>query len=121
MVTTGWELQDEPVSGPTYYEDMRGVVHAAYPGLDEASIDDGEETDRRDELMRLLVADDRHQLAAAFVNRTWAHFFGYGLVNPVDDLGPHTASIHSELLDELASPINSPAGIPRPTASTIPR
>ncbi len=103
MVTVGWELQDEPVSGPTYYDDMRGVRQAAYPGLDETLIDDGEETNRREELMRLMLTDDQHQLAAAFVNRTWADFFGYALVNPVDDLGPHTSSIHSDLLNELAA------------------
>lgn len=103
MRTVAWRLQEEPVSGPTYFEDRRGVVHAAYPGLDDASIDDGEETDRRDELMRLLLADDEHQMAAAFVNRTWSQMFGYALVTPVDDLGPHSTSIHADLLRELAA------------------
>jgi hypothetical protein len=32
----------------------------------------------------------------------WAHFMGRGFVNPVDDLGPHNAPSHPELLDRLA-------------------
>jgi hypothetical protein len=103
MRTVGWRLEEEPVAGPTYYEDRQGVVHAAYPGLDDAAIDDGEATDRRDELMQLLLADDRHQMAAAFVNRTWSQMFGYALVTPVDDLGPHSTSIHADLLRELSA------------------
>jgi hypothetical protein len=35
------------------------------------------------------------------VNRTWAHFFGRGLVNPIDDLRADNPATHPELLDEL--------------------
>jgi Protein of unknown function (DUF1549)/Protein of unknown function (DUF1553) len=41
--------------------------------------------------------------ARAAVNRTWARFFGTGLVDPVDDMGGDNVPSHPELLDELAS------------------
>ncbi len=41
--------------------------------------------------------------ARAAANRMWAHFFGIGIVDPVDDLGdPKAEPSHPELLTELA-------------------
>jgi hypothetical protein len=40
--------------------------------------------------------------APAIVNRLWAHFFGVGLVDPVDDFGPENLPSHPRVLDELA-------------------
>jgi hypothetical protein len=40
--------------------------------------------------------------AKALANRMWAHFFGIGIVEPVDDLSPNNVPTHPELLDELA-------------------
>jgi len=41
--------------------------------------------------------------ARAAANRLWAHFFGIGIVDPVDDLGDEKAEpSHPELLNELA-------------------
>jgi hypothetical protein len=41
--------------------------------------------------------------ARAAVNRTWAYFFGTGLVDPVDEMiGGDSTCSHPELLDELA-------------------
>ena len=37
------------------------------------------------------------------VNRTWGQFFGYGFTRPVDDMGPHNAPSHPELLERLSS------------------
>jgi hypothetical protein len=36
------------------------------------------------------------------VNRMWGHFMGYGFTKPVDDLGPHNAPSHPDLLERLA-------------------
>jgi hypothetical protein len=40
--------------------------------------------------------------ARAMVNRMWAHFFGVGLVDPVDDMVDDNKPSHPELLDLLA-------------------
>jgi hypothetical protein len=40
--------------------------------------------------------------ARAMVNRTWAHLFGRGIVNPIDELNELNAPTHPELLTLLA-------------------
>jgi hypothetical protein len=40
--------------------------------------------------------------AKSFVNRVWAHYFGVGLVNPVDDFSLANPPTNSRLLDALA-------------------
>src|SRR5262249_28123005 len=40
--------------------------------------------------------------ARAAANRLWAHFFGQGIVDPVDDLNGQNEPSHPELLDELS-------------------
>jgi hypothetical protein len=49
-----------------------------------------------------LTARDNRLFARATVNRFWAHFFGRGFVNPLNDFGDHNAPSHPELLDLLA-------------------
>jgi hypothetical protein len=39
----------------------------------------------------------------ALVNRTWAQFFGRGIVNPVDDMHEGNAPSHPELLADLSA------------------
>lgn len=39
--------------------------------------------------------------ARAMVNRTWAQFFGRGLVNPLDDVRSENTATHPELLQQL--------------------
>lgn len=45
---------------------------------------------------------DNPRLAAAFVNRMWAVFFGRGLVHPVDEMNARNPASHPELLAWLA-------------------
>lgn len=49
-----------------------------------------------------LVDAENPYFARAVANRMWAHFFGRGLVDPLDDLGGRAPPKHPELLDELA-------------------
>ncbi len=49
-----------------------------------------------------LTAKDNRMFARATVNRFWAHFFGRGFVNPLNDFGDHNTPSHPALLDELA-------------------
>src|SRR5262249_34854474 len=53
-------------------------------------------------LARWLVAPDNPFFARAMVNRMWAHFFGRGVVNPVDDMHADNPATHPELLAALA-------------------
>jgi hypothetical protein len=54
---------------------------------------------RRDELARLIV--EHPNFGKAQVNRMWAHFFGKGFVNPIDDFNEQNPPSHPELLEEL--------------------
>jgi hypothetical protein len=49
-----------------------------------------------------LTSPENPFFAKAMANRMWAHFFGRGIVNPVDDIQPNNPATHPELLDELA-------------------
>jgi hypothetical protein len=90
--------------GEIYYELPNGELKVAYPGFPDATSMSPRggivNADRRLALAEWLVRQD--DLAAAFVNRMWGHFFGYGFVNPVDNMGPHNPPSHPELLDFLA-------------------
>ena len=57
--------------------------------LDGRKISQGTDVIRRAELGKLIADPNNEMLGKAFVNRLWAHFFGRGFVNPVDDFGPH--------------------------------
>ncbi|MFN4259874.1 MAG: DUF1549 and DUF1553 domain-containing protein [Gemmataceae bacterium] len=48
-----------------------------------------------------ITSPENPFFARAMVNRTWAHFFGAGFVNPVDDMHQDNPASHPELLDEL--------------------
>jgi hypothetical protein len=56
----------------------------------------------RTTLAEWMTAKDNPFFSKALVNRMWAHFFGVGIVDPVDDLVDDNAPSHPELLDFLA-------------------
>jgi hypothetical protein len=76
------------------------VVKARFLGGDEAEPRDG--APLRPAFTAWLTAPENRWFAPAFVNRTWAHFFGRGLVNPVDDFRDDNPPSHPELLKLLA-------------------
>src|SRR5205814_924912 len=49
-----------------------------------------------------IISADNRWFAKAAVNRLWAHLFGRGLVDPVDDFNDANPASHPEILDELA-------------------
>jgi hypothetical protein len=59
------------------------------------------EEDPRKLVVAWLRRPDNPFFARAVVNRTWAHYFGRGLIDPVDDLSPLNPPSHPELLKEL--------------------
>jgi hypothetical protein len=108
----GPELIDQDYAGESgnpeeadlFYELRNGLVKIAFPvfvdGQKISRTGYLNQVNRRAELGKLVV--ESPYLAKAVVNRTWAHFLGYGFTKPVDDLGPHNAPSHPELLDYLA-------------------
>ncbi len=60
------------------------------------------ERDARARLCDWLTAPDNPYFARAFVNRVWAHYFGVGLVMPVDSFSAANPPSNESLLDALA-------------------
>jgi hypothetical protein len=58
--------------------------------------------DRRTVLASWLTAPDNPFFARAIANRLWAHYFGRGLVEPLDDLRATNPASNEPLLNELA-------------------
>lgn len=59
--------------------------------------------DRRIVLARWLTADNNPFFARAIANRIWAHYFGRGLVEPIDDLRDTNPATNPPLMDALTS------------------
>jgi len=59
-------------------------------------------TSRRETFAKYVTSPDNLQFARMCVNRYWSHFFGAGIVNPVDDFNGKNKPSHPELLNELA-------------------
>jgi hypothetical protein len=64
-------------------------------------------TSPRAVLAEWMTAPDNPFFARAAVNRFWGHFFGLGLVDPVDDFTEKNPPSHPELLDDLARSFTS--------------
>ncbi|MBE2227694.1 MAG: DUF1553 domain-containing protein [Ignavibacteria bacterium] len=91
----------DAVNGQITYED-NGKKNTVYPKfLGGASISGDAGIDRRDLLAENITVTEQRQLARAFVNRFWKHFFGYGFINPVDDMTAGEKGTNSELLELL--------------------
>lgn len=70
-------------------------------------LDGAEPTWKADDTSRVVLAawmtsPDNPFFARAVANRLWEHFFGVGLVDPVDDFREDNPASHPELVDDLA-------------------
>jgi len=70
-------------------------------GGPEIPVKAGEDT--RVKLAEWMTSPENPFFARSFVNRVWAHYFGVGLVNPVDDFSLANSPTNSRLLDALAA------------------
>lgn len=90
---------------PIFYELRNGQMRVAYPAfIDGTEIEPSgyvRVVNRREKLAKLIV--ESPWFSRAIANRMWAHFMGYGLANPIDDLGPHNTATHPELLEYLSN------------------
>ena len=92
-----------------FYEMRNGLMSVAYPVfVDGQAIGKSgyvNVVNRRKELADLMIQSPF--FARSIVNRTWAHFLGYGFTSPVDDLGPHNIPSNPELLEYLSQEFRS--------------
>jgi hypothetical protein len=58
--------------------------------------------DRRDAVARWLASPENPAFARNLANFVWAHFFGQGIIEPVDDARVSNPASNPELLDALA-------------------
>ncbi|MEZ5940544.1 MAG: DUF1549 domain-containing protein [Planctomycetaceae bacterium] len=58
--------------------------------------------DRREVVANWLASNDNPFFAQNFANRIWAHFFGIGIIEPVDDVRVSNPPSNPELLEGLA-------------------
>jgi hypothetical protein len=70
--------------------------------LGAAAVDLTTMPDRRIVLGRWMTAADNPFFARAIANRLWAHYFGRGLVEPLDDMRATNPAANEPLLDALA-------------------
>jgi hypothetical protein len=70
--------------------------------LDGKEIEVGAYDDPRQKLVDWMVAKENPFFARAVANRYWAHFFGRGIVDPLDDMRITNPPSNPELLDALA-------------------
>jgi hypothetical protein len=57
----------------------------------------------REELANWLVSAQNPYFARNMANRVWAHFFGLGILDPIDEPGENNPPSHPELLNDLGS------------------
>jgi hypothetical protein len=97
----------DPAKAEIYYELRNGLLKVAYPVfVDGTEINPSgylQDINRRKELADLMVRSE--WMPKAIINRTWAHFLGYGFTKPIDDLGPHNQlpPEQQRLMDGLAA------------------
>jgi hypothetical protein len=70
--------------------------------LDGEPMEVGPYDDPRQKLVDWMVQADNPFFARAVANRYWAHFFGRGIVDPLDDMRVTNPPSNPELLDALA-------------------
>ena len=78
----------------------KGALPAKALGGPEIPLEKGK--DARVALFEWMRSPDNPFFARAFVNRVWGHYFGTGLVDPVDDFSLANPPSNPKLLDALA-------------------
>lgn len=82
------------------HPDTGRLLTAKAPGGPEIPFEKGK--DMRETLFQWLVQPDNPFFARSFVNRIWGHYFGIGIVQPVDDFSLANPPSNDKLLDALA-------------------
>jgi hypothetical protein len=107
MVPGGFQGQQQQ-SEVVFNQSSGGVINkrtgqpAATKPLDGKPVTVGAEDDPREALVNWMVDAKNPFFARAVANRYWAHFFGRGIVDPLDDMRVTNPPSNPELLDALA-------------------
>jgi hypothetical protein len=72
-------------------------------GLGAEVVPVSQDDDPRQKLVDWMVDPGNPYFARALVNRYWSHFFGKGIVDPIDDMRVTNPPSNPELLDTLAA------------------
>jgi hypothetical protein len=94
-------LKEVPARHELMVPDTERKVSATF--LDGTSPEWTEQTSTRGKLAEWITARDNPLFSRALANRLWAHFFGIGLVDPVDDLDEKNLPSHPALLAVLST------------------
>ncbi len=76
---------------------------ATMKALDGEALEASRDTDPRQKLVDWMVDAKNPFFAKSVANRYWAHFFGRGIVDPLDDMRVTNPPSNPELLDALAT------------------
>ena len=63
--------------------------------------------DRREVLVKWLASPENPYFATSVANRVWAHFFGLGIVEPVDDIRVSNPASNPELFEALGDKLTA--------------
>jgi hypothetical protein len=94
-----------PRTKPFTHPDTNAPLPAKALGGPVITVKSGE--DPREKLFDWMLRPENPFFARSFVNRVWAHYFGVGLVEPVDDFSLANPPSNAKLLDALAAEFRS--------------
>jgi len=106
---TGVKRKGVPTGGQMIFS--RGGADLKHPrsdkpvptaALGEEPAEFSSSEDRRAVLARWMTARENPYFARSIANRLWAHYFGRGLVEPLDDMRTTNPATNEPLLDALA-------------------
>ena len=83
-----------------FFPESTKRVPAKFLGAEEPKMNSSEPY--RPVLAKWLTSTENPFFAKAMVNRTWAAYFGNGIIDPIDDMIKTRQPSHPELLNELA-------------------
>src|SRR5437588_7716225 len=102
-------VQNQPIARQVIYNKGNGAVTNTRTGqtakiqpLDGQPMDISADDDPRHKLVDWMSDVKNPFFARAVANRYWAHFFGRGIVDPLDDMRVTNPPSNPELLDALA-------------------
>lgn len=105
LQSLGDPVTKHPRTGDTVLPHALGVAPLPFGG--EGAGARGQSADRRLALAEWMTSARNPWFARNLANRTWAHFLGRGLIDPIDDVRDTNPPSNPELLDALAKHVVS--------------